>query len=971
MKKLILALLLSAGICVAGQSVNVFASEPVNQEEENGRNNEKIQVAYADLSDSVIQEGGFPEKPSESGRRKSRSAVASNKEQQVQEVLFNAWDSFKESCDISSYGITVDEMGNIYFGTLNTHPQYFYVKSEYSYRYNPSNNMVVSVTIKYAMDINTAKGQKTNYDRVVASVKSDADASWSDMEKALYINDYLARNCKYGGTALKYSAYGALVEKTAVCQGYALAFLALAKELGLPCEVVTSRSADHGWNMVNINGTYYHVDATWNDPTTDLLGRARHIYFMKSTDFFQSNGSGQRSHLKEDDWVITGSLTKTEASDVSYDGYFWNNINVGFDYIKGDWYGFNGSDRICKYAWDGNVFSKVEDVVEINEKWGLGGITWTGNYMGTGSIDGKYYYSGSKAIYNLDVNTKGIKTVFELTDEQQKKGQIYGFNITSAGTFQYVFASGANAIESGTICTINELGVKGNAYNIRFDGNGADGGSVETMLSLKSGETYSLSANQFTKSGRTFKGWNTKTDGTGISYADESLINYWASNDGEEITLYAQWSECNHESTRIEGKKEATCQNEGYTGDVYCNYCRAKTETGKVIPKLSHTPVVDKAVGATCTVDGKTEGSHCSVCNEVIVEQKTVAALGHDWDEEYTIDKTATKDEDGEKSIHCKRCNARTEITSLPKIEDGHEHEPVVKAAVEATCTKAGLTEGLYCATCGEVLTEQKTIPAGHKEVIDAGKAATCTQTGLTEGKHCSVCNQVIVKPESIPATGHSFGAWETKINPKVGVAGKQTRVCTVCKKTEERTVPALKKQVIKVSSIKISTPLSYQIAEGKQVVLKAAVSPDNASNKGVIWKSSNTKVAKVDQKGKVTVLKKSGGKKAVITATAKDGSGVKKSVTIKSMKGAVKSISISGKNKVKAGKSIRLKAKVKAGKGANTKVVWKSSNTKAATVSASGKVVTKPNAKGKNIKITAMAVDGSGKKKTFVIKIN
>lgn len=719
MKKLILALLLSAGICVAGQSADVFASEPANQEEEAGQNKEVLQTEYVDLSDSVIQEGGFPKKSAGSGRRKSRSASSSNR-QQAQAALISAWENYKDSCDVSSYGITVDEMGSIYFETLNTHPEYFYVAGKCSYSYNPSNNIVIKVTITYAVNKNTAMAQKADYDRVVAKVKSNARASWSDMEKALYVNDYLARNCEYDETLKKHTAYDVLVGKTAVCQGYALAFLDLTRELGVSCEMVTSDSVNHAWNMVNIGGKYYHVDVTWNDPVTDLLGRARHIYFMKSTSYFKGS-TGGKSHFGTDDWVITGSLTDAAASDSSYDSYFWNNVDAGFDYVSGSWYGFDGSDSICKYSCDGNKFSNVGDVITINETWDTvnGNGHWEGKYVGTGALGGKYYYSGSEAIYSVDVNTKNTTEVFRLSADQKKTGRIYGMNITSAGIFQYVLSASPDGSDPKTIYIINEL------------------------------------------------------------------------------------SECNHESTRTEGKKEATCTQEGYTGDVYCNYCGVRTVTGK-----------------------------------------------------------------------------------------------------------------------------------------------------------------------SIPAAGHSFGAWKTTVNPKAGVVGKKARVCTVCKKTEEGVIPALEKKDVKVSSIKISTPLSYQIAEGKKVALKVIVFPDNASNKGVIWKSSNTKVAKVDQKGKVTVLKKSGGKKAVITATAKDGSGVKKSVTIKSMKGAVKSISISGKNKVKAGKSISLKAKVKTAKGANKKVVWSSSNSKAATVSASGKVTTKSKAKGKSVKITATAADGSGKKKSFTIKI-
>ncbi len=175
--------------------------------------------------------------------------------------------------------------------------------------------------------------------------------------------------------------------------------------------------------------------------------------------------------------------------------------------------------------------------------------------------------------------------------------------------------------------------------------------------------------------------------------------------------------------------------------------------------------------------------------------------------------------------------------------------------------------------------------------------------------------------------------------------------------------------ETIKVTKINI-TGLSNKIAQGKKVTLKAIVSPSNAENKKVTWKSSNTKVATVNSNGVVSLKKKTGGKKVIITATAADGSNVKGSYKITSMKNPVKKISILGKKSVKAGKSIKLKAKVKASKGANKKVSWTSSNTKYAKVSASGKVKTYKAGKGKKVEITAKATDGSGKRKTVTIKI-
>ena len=175
----------------------------------------------------------------------------------------------------------------------------------------------------------------------------------------------------------------------------------------------------------------------------------------------------------------------------------------------------------------------------------------------------------------------------------------------------------------------------------------------------------------------------------------------------------------------------------------------------------------------------------------------------------------------------------------------------------------------------------------------------------------------------------------------------------------------------IKADAVTLSG-ISNKIAAGKKVQLTVTFTPSNVSNKNVIWTSSNPKVATVNQNGVVTFKKKSAGKSVIITATVADGSGAKAAFKLKSMKGVVKKVAISGAKKrtVKAGKTLKLKAKVTATKGSNKKLLWTSSNTKYATVSASGKVKTKKAGKGKTVKITVMATDGSGKKQVVKVKI-
>ena len=89
--------------------------------------------------------------------------------------------------------------------------------------------------------------------------------------------------------------------------------------------------------------------------------------------------------------------------------------------------------------------------------------------------------------------------------------------------------------------------------------------------------------------------------------------------------------------------------------------------------------------------------------------------------------------------------------------EPGSGHDMITDAAVPATCTETGLTEGSHCLRCDYKIAQQATPKLGHDMITDAAVPATCTETGLTEGSHCSRCDYKVAQ-QTTPKLGHDWG---------------------------------------------------------------------------------------------------------------------------------------------------------------------------------------------------------------------
>ena len=409
--------------------------------------------------------------------------------------------------------------------------------------------------------------------------------------------------------------------------------------------------------------------------------------------------------------------------------------------------------------------------------------------------------------------------------------------------------------------------------------------------------------------------------------------------------------------------KAATCLEEGMQMKT-CSLCGdKKTQT---TAKTGHTEVKDAAVEATCTSTGKTEGSHCSVCGTVIKAQTEIAKKAHTYGS-WKVVKSVTCTVDGSKERSCTECGKK-ETQAIAKTG----HTEVKDAAVEATCTSTGKTEGSHCSVCGTVIKAQTEIAkkahtygswkvvksatctvdgskersctecgkketqaiaeTGHTEVKDAAVEATCTSTGKTEGSHCSVCGTVIKAQTEIAKKAHTWGAWKTISSATVFAPKKQKRTCTRCNNAYEKRFSGEKlKKTISVTQ----SSLTMQVKQKTTAFRVTFANGDSVKS----WTSSNTRIVKVFGKsnGTCTITAQNRTGSATITITLK--SGLQKSVKVNVQKGAVAASSLklpSTKVEVKKGKTLTLKPIIKP-ITSQSKVTYSTSNKSVATVSSSG----------------------------------
>ena len=365
-----------------------------------------------------------------------------------------------------------------------------------------------------------------------------------------------------------------------------------------------------------------------------------------------------------------------------------------------------------------------------------------------------------------------------------------------------------------------------------------------------SGDTWCKDCGKKILSGQTIAktenhSWDAGKVTTKATCTEEGEKTFTCSICGDKKT--EKVSATGHQHTEIRNKKEATCKEEGYSGDTWCKDCGKKILSGQAIAKTED----------------------------------------HSWNQG-EITKEPTCKEKGEKTFTCSICgNTKTEKVSTTD----HQHMEI-RNQKNPTCKEAGYSGDTYCADCGVKISSGQTIAKTKNHNWDGGVITTeptCTERG-EKTFTCTICGNTNTK--KVNATGHSYGAYKVVKEPTNKRKGLKSKTCSVCGKIvyeaipktnfsptdSSETNPDQNPQTSQKTTRKIKlNRRKLTLKKGKSFRLKVTLTPADSQDK-ITYKTSNKKIATVSKTGKIKAKKKgkvkitviSGKKKAVCTVKVK-----------------------------------------------------------------------------------------------------
>lgn len=305
----------------------------------------------------------------------------------------------------------------------------------------------------------------------------------TDLQKALFVYNYLSLNFEYDNTLEIHDVYNFLKQKTGVCDSYSKTFKAVMEKLGVPVTRALNTAANHAWNIIKINGINYHIDATHADPVPDSYGYVSYEYFMRSTAALQTIDTEGKRNLYQAAENYYFGFSNFKCDDTSYNSdYLWSEADTAFAFYDGYFYFIKDESYYeywtyedGSYITDENGVPYIKDFVplaaiyktkdfktktlilkHISKKWTVSGNSFYPNYFaGLSVINSQLYFNTADTIVYHDLLTAQTQTVCTIPSDY-----VYSFYYSGDSTFSYMSLNTQGYISKANL-TLSDKGQLG------------------------------------------------------------------------------------------------------------------------------------------------------------------------------------------------------------------------------------------------------------------------------------------------------------------------------------------------------------------------------------------------------------------------------------------------------------------------------------------------------------------------------
>lgn len=356
--------------------------------------------------------------------------------QDAYEIITQAIENLQDDADISSCKLEVEydgtyysspQLSNVFQRILNNRPDLFYLALTYRFSfyesYEDSKYYISSAILYYTMDKEDIPGAITEVedalDGIIQSIPNIDKLS--QLEQALAVHEYIVLNYDYDYLLENGDVYSMITEGIGVCQAYTGLYMLVLRQLGIEVSYLVSYPMNHTWNLVNLDGNWYHVDNTWDDPA--VLGWVYHFYFLQSDEVWLNAPNGLASHYDwEDDY---------DCDDTTYDSYYWSDVMSPVIFVD---------EGVCYYikqggseALSGSLVKREGEtetvLANITELWYVQNSTayYEGCFSGLG-LNGRFLYLNTPdKIIRFDTSTNTSETILTI---DTSNGYIYGLKVS-------------------------------------------------------------------------------------------------------------------------------------------------------------------------------------------------------------------------------------------------------------------------------------------------------------------------------------------------------------------------------------------------------------------------------------------------------------------------------------------------------------------------------------------------------------